>query len=522
MKRNMPWMLAAILICGSSLLTSCSIEDHPAVPSTAKSIVILYENDVHCNIDGYSKLAGLRDAINQSDTAYAMIVSSGDYLQGGLAGAISKGQYIVNIMSKMNYAAVTIGNHEFDYGGSRMEELVAQVNAPVVCCNFFRYGATETMYAPYVVQQYGDKKIAFVGVCTPEAESAESYAFFDTDGSQLYDLRNEKVPTLVQQAVDNARSDGANYVVLLSHLGEAEKENAISSYTLVSKTRGIDVVLDGHSHATVERHDVNNMDGQPINVTQTGTQFANIGKLLIKDGRMTTTLIPLSEIPYENATITAAVQEVKHDVEALTNRQVATSDYELTINGPNGRLIRSGETNLGDIITDAFRITMSTNIGLMNGGGVRNSIPAGVITYGDIVNVLPNDNNACIIEATGDELIKMLIKCTAQCPAEDGNFPQVSGMRFTIHTASHTVSDVEVMDANGVYQPIDANQKYTVATIDYYLSGGFYDMLKACKLIEMGPNLMRDVLAYYMEETLGGTTGTTYAQSAQRITIVND
>ena len=120
--------------------------------STTKSIVILYENDVHCNINGYSKLAGLRDAINQSDTAYAMIVSCGDYLQGGLVGAISKGQYIINIMSKMDYAAVTIGNHEFDYGGSRMEELLSQVNAPVVCCNLFNYGAAETIYAPYVVQ----------------------------------------------------------------------------------------------------------------------------------------------------------------------------------------------------------------------------------------------------------------------------------------------------------------------------------------------------------------------------------
>ena len=214
-----------------------------------------------------------------------------------MVGAISRGQYIVDIMSKMGYAAITIGNHEFDYGGPRMKELLQQVNAPVVCCNLFDYGATQTVYSPYTVCQYGDKRVAFVGVCTPETETAESYAFFDTDGSQLYDLRNEEVPALVQQAVDNARSEGTDYVVLLSHLGEAEKENAISSYSLVSKTAGIDVVLDGHSHATIEHHDVNNKDGQPVNVTQTGTQFAHVGKLLIKDGQLTTTLIPLDEIP---------------------------------------------------------------------------------------------------------------------------------------------------------------------------------------------------------------------------------
>lgn len=522
MKIERLWVMAVTLICGASMFTSCSVDDNPIVTPTAKSIVILYDNDVHCSIGGYTKMAGLRDAINQSDTAYAVVVSCGDYLQGGMVGAISRGQYIVDIMSKMGYAAITIGNHEFDYGGPRMKELLQQVNAPVVCCNFFDYGATQTVYSPYTVCQYGDKRVAFVGVCTPETETAESYAFFDTDGSQLYDLRNEEVPALVQQAVDNARSEGADYVVLLSHLGEAEKENAISSYSLVSKTAGIDVVLDGHSHATIEHHDVNNKDGQPVNVTQTGTQFAHVGKLLIKDGQLTTTLIPLDEIPYENTSVSAAIQVVKDDMATIVDRLVAKSDYELTINGSNGRLVRCGETNLGDIITDAFREKMGTDIGLVNGGAVRNGIPAGVITYGSIINVLPNDNYLCSIEATGAELMEMLVKCTAKCPEEDGNFPQVSGMRYTIHTASHTVSDVEVMDANGTYQPIVETQKYTVAISDYYAAGGYYDTLKACELTYRGESLLRDVLASYLEKILGGTTGTTYAKPQQRITIIND
>ncbi|MCR4809740.1 MAG: bifunctional metallophosphatase/5'-nucleotidase [Prevotella sp.] len=514
-----------LVLAGLEALVSCSVSDNAAFEpdSLRKSIVILYENDVHCSINGYARMAGLRDAINRSDTAYAAIVSSGDYLQGAVSGAISRGQYIIDIMRNMNYAAITIGNHEFDYGGPRMIELLQNVNAPVVCANFFEYGATQPFYAPYVIKSYGNKKIAYVGVCTPETMSAESYSFYDKDGNQLYDLRNDQVPALVQQAVDNARDEGADYVVLLSHLGEDEKENAISSWSLVEKTKGIDVVLDGHTHSMIEHHDVTNLEGIPINVTQTGTQFAYVGKLLITaDGHISTTLITNAMIPYENVAVAATVDSIKADMSNIVNQPIATTDYELAISDSNGRLVRRGETNLGDLITDAFRSAMTADIGLMNGGGIRNNIFEGTITYGSIIDVLPNDNRICKIEATGALLIEMLRKCTAKCPEEDGNFPQVSGMRYTIHTASHTVSDVEVLDANGTWQPIDETRTYTVGVADYFMNGGYYDILKQCPLLINSNTIVRDVLADYLKLTLGGTTGTAYAVPQQRITIIND
>ena len=516
--------LALAAMMAAMTLISCVSDDNPVSPEVAKkSIVILYENDVHCSIDGYTKIAGLRDAINMSDTAYTALVSGGDYLQGAMVGAYSHGQYIIDIMSRMNYDAITLGNHEFDYGVPRMKELLANVNAPVVCANFFDYGAAQPYYAPYVIHSYGGKRVAFVGVCSPVTMASEKYAFFDGEGQQLYDLKTDEVPQLVQQAVDNAREEGADYVVLLSHLGEKEPEKAISSYELVSMTKGIDVVLDSHSHSVIEHYDVNNLDGQPVNVTQTGTQFANVGKLLItQDGRMTTTLIPTSEITYESATVTAAINDVKAEMEMAVSRQIATSDYALEINGPEGRLVRKGETNLGDIVTDAFCACMGTRIGIMNGGGIRRDIQAGVITYGDVINALPYDNRLCTIEATGAELLTMLRKSTAKCPVEDGDFPQVSGIRYTVHTVSHTVSDVEVLDEDGTYQPLDEAQIYIVAVTEFYNMGGFYDTLKECRLIERTDFVIYDVLTDYLERDLGGTTGTTYAHPQGRITVIND
>lgn len=521
MKKFYPLLLVLVL------LSACKSHE-PIIggkKQKQKSIVILYENDAHCGIDGYTKLAGFRDAILNTDTAYAAVVSCGDYLQGGTSGAISQGQYIVDIMRNVGYAAVTIGNHEFDYGTPRMKDLLPQIKAPIVCSNFFDVGATQPFYSPYVIKQYGKKRVAFVGACTPETMVAESYSFYDDAGKLLYDLKPTEFYSIIQKAVDNARAEGADYVVLLSHVGEAPSDMNIDSHQLVAATRGIDVVLDGHSHAVIPRDEVKNIDGKTVGITQTGTQFANIGKLLISpDGVFTTTLIPSADIPYSNVKVTQTTDSIKQLMEQVTKRQIGFSDYTLEITNGNGvRLVRSAETNLGDLVADAFRSIMDADIGLCNGGGIRNTIKAGVITYGDAINVLPFDNHMCKIEASGSEIITMLEKCIALVPEEDGSFPQVSGMRFTIHSASHAVSDVMVLDSStGEYKPIVLNQKYTISTTDYYQSGGFYGILKDCPVLKSSTQLARDAFSEFLENTLGGKTGTTYTQPQGNITIIND
>ena len=517
---KMVWGLTLLV-----LLTACSDSDKSSSDSDlSRSIVILYENDVHGGIDGYTKLAGLRDAIANSDTAWVATVSSGDFLQGSVSAAITKGQGVVDIMRSVGYDAVTLGNHEFDYLVPRMVELLPQLNAPIVCANFFEYGAVKPYYEPYVIKTFGNKKIAFVGACTPETMRSESYAFFDKDGKQIYDLKTNEVYSLVQAAADKARSEGADYVVLLSHLGEDKKETGIFSHGLVEATKGIDVVLDGHTHAVIEGDKVKNLDGKEIIVTQTGTQFANVGKLLItKDGQFFTQLIPTSEIPYESAAVTSATQKVKTDMESVVATKVATTDYDLVCKDADGKwLVRNRETNLGDLIADAYRQSMKADIGLQNGGGIRNGIAAGTITFGDVFNVLPNDNLMCKIKATGAQILAMLEKVTAKCPLDDGSFPQVSGIAFTIHNVNHKVSDVKVVDASGQYQPLDAAKTYTIATNDYYSQGGFYRTLQDCKLLESTATPCRDCVANYLKDTLGGKTGTAYANPQGRVTIKED
>ena len=521
MKRTKYILLAAV----SLLLLACERENLPDNGSDKKSIVILSDNDVHCAIDGYTRLAGLRDAIAASDTAWVATVSCGDYLQGGNAGALSRGQYIVDAMKAVGYDAVTLGNHEFDYGMDRMQELVPQIGAPVLCANLYKSGSSDPCFASYTIRDYGTRHVAFVGVTTPESMVGESYSFYDSDGNQLYDLRTDNVCDLVQAAVNEARNNGADYVVVLSHLGEEQPAIGITSHQLIAATRGIDALLDGHSHSVIPHDEVANLDGKLIPISQTGTQFANVGKLVIStDGSISTSLVPIEDIPYESESVSAAIDKVHQDLDQVTARKIAHSDFDLIMRDADGnRLIRRGETNLADLLTDAVRYTLNAQIGLFNGGGFRNGISAGDITYGDIVNAQPFDDHLSKFEATGAQILSMLERCTSNLPSEEGQFPQVSGLRYTIHQKSDTVSDVAVLeDSSGNWIPLDPAGRYTIASSDYYARGGFYDTLKDCKQLFYSTGLVRDALADYLETTLGGEVHALYAQPQGRITVIDD
>jgi 2',3'-cyclic-nucleotide 2'-phosphodiesterase (5'-nucleotidase family) len=293
----------------------------------------------------------------------------------------------------------------------------------------------------------------------------------------------------------------------------------------VNKTRGIDVVLDGHTHEIIEGAKVKNLDGKEILVTQTGTQFAHVGKLLIMpDGNITTHLIKTKEIPYEDARITAATDSIRQKVKAVTSKVVGHTDYMLVVSDANDQwVVRGDETNAGDLVADAYRYAMKADIGIENGGGIRNNIKAGDITYGDVIGMLPYDNTLRRISVTATQLKDMLTRCTAMVPKLDGNFPQCSGLRFTIHSKSHTVSDIEVQQADGSYAPIDMNRTYSVALTDYnHDGGGLFECFKKCPVLQESTLRYYEALSDYISKVLGGNTGKVYAQPQGRIKIVKD
>ena len=505
--------LALVLAC---MLVSCE--------EKRKSIVILYENDVHCNLDGYARLKGLADHI--SDTAYVAITSSGDYLHGGKAGAISDGQYIIDIMKNMGYAAVGLGNHEFDFNVPRLRQLMAESGLPVVNLNLRTLQGDSLLFSPYIIREYGDIRIAFIGVVTPESLVSEAYSFYDNDDNQLFDLCQTRLIDEVQETVDLVRETGVDYVILLSHLGEASAKNFITSGELIAGTHGIDAVLDAHTHSVVPCDTVINAIGEPVPVSQTGTKFVNVGKLVITpDGHMSMELIPVDSIREESARIREVTDSIKSEMLSATSRPVCHSDYALTILDENKRQrVRYAETNAGDLVADAFRAVSGAQLAVNNGGGIRSQLFPGEWTEGDIVDMLPYNNYLQVVRITGITLMDLLHATTANAPQEDGQFPQISGFRFTLNTnvsGDRRISAVEVLnDSTGQYSPLDPRAEYTLCTTDYCVSGGgMYGVLRNSEVLTDHLMLYCEAITQYLRDNLQGTVPPVYESTQGRITL---
>lgn len=511
-----------ILVIAAAMMfftACCNSEKRTETPVKQRnSIVILYENDVHCDIENYAKLAGLRDAI--SDTAYVGLVSSGDFLQGGAIGKIKCGAYIVDIMKNMHYDAVTLGNHEFDIGLPKLLELLSSFNAPIVCANLYD-ADSNYVYLPYTICEYGERKVGFVGVLTPETETISSSSFKEG----LCTLNKDKMFQLVQQAVDETREKGCDYVVLLSHIGEKSNNGHKTSHDLVAATTGIDVVLDGHSHSKILCDTVMNAKGQPVYISQTGTWLENVGQLVItKDGNFFFKLIPSKDIPYVNKEVAKVTKMVDSIADVEFGPTVYHTDYTLAINDENGnRIIRNTETNAGDIVTDALRYMMDADMAFVNGGGIRKYIKKGDFKGRQIADMLSFDNTVVKIEATGATILEMLEKTTHGLPKESGDFPHVSNIRFTVHVVNggnNYISSVKVRQPDGSYAPIDPNAKYTVATSDYCARKGFLNVFNNCPILKETNELYYIALVDYVSNVLGGNIPSQYAESQGRMTVV--
>ena len=241
-----------------------------------------------------------------------------------------------------------------------------------------------------------------------------------------------------------------------------------------------------------------------------------------EDGSICNELIPVDSVSVENAEVAAVIASVKERMDETASRVIGESEVDLLITGEDGkRLVRRGETNTGDLLCDAMCYVMGTSIALSNGGGIRTNIPAGTITYGDITAIYPFINFVYKVELSGDDILQVLHHCTRNAPAEeDGDFPQCSGIRAVINLPDHSLSNVQVLSAEGKWEPIDPEGTYAVATINYCVNGGgFYKLLQESKILEKTDIFYRDAVATYITEKLGGHIGQEYAKPQGRLVL---
>lgn len=601
------WSVLMTLAMVVSVTAGVTTATEITAQAAEQDIVILYTNDVHCGVDdniGYAGLALYKKEM-QAQTPYVTLVDAGDAIQGAPIGTLSDGGYIIDIMNQVGYDFAIPGNHEFDYGMPRFLELSGKLNCGYYSCNFTNLATGAPVFAPYKMMDYGDTQVAFVGVSTPESFTKSTPTYFqDANGNYIYgfceDESGQALYNQVQVTVDAANAQGADYVILVGHLGNEGVSGQWSSEAVIKNTNGIDAVIDGHSHETYDKT-FPNKDGEQIVVTQTGTKLKNIGKMTIKpDGTITTEMVntvpdagfttytvqkndSLSKIAkktlgssqawtiiynankdkikkpnlitagmvltipggaaatedgkFVDAAADAYIKQIQAQYSESLKTVLGSTSVDLTIKDPatGERAVRSAETNLGDLCADAYRYQLGADIGLMNGGGVRDSIAAGTITYNDTLKVFPFGNMGCVVEATGQQIKDALEMASKDCPTENGGFLQVSGLTYTVDTSipssvkvdekgnfqgvsgAYRVTDIKVGE-----EPLDVNKTYTVASHNYMLKSGGDGMVmfNGSKVVKDDVMVDVDVLSSYISEKLGGVVGEEYANPAGQGRIV--
>ncbi len=508
-----------------------------------REIVVLYTNDVHCAIEtdeesgilGYAKIAAMKKAL-EADGKDVFWVDAGDAIQGSAIGTLSDGEYIIQIMNESGYDLAIPGNHEFDYGMERFLELAKKADFPYIACNLIDRTTEEPVFAPYVIQEIGGKQVAFIGICTPKSITSSTPSHFQNeDGQYCYHFMQDEDGTslyaCVQEAVDEVQRAGADYVIAVAHLGILDSCSPWTSTELIQHTSGIDAVLDGHSHSVLSEEKVKNKEGKEVLLSSTGTKMASVGKLTIRpDGSMKTELIDTYD--KTDDVVAAKINYIMWELSETLGEVIARSQVSLVVHDPSAtsaetpvRIIRNAETNLGDLCADAFRYEAGADIALMNGGGIRTDLPAGDITYGDIINLMPFGNEFCMVEATGQQVLDALEMSVKSVPDEFGGFLQVSGISFEIHMK---VDSPVILDENGMFagidgerrvgnvmvdgEPLDPEKIYTVASYNYLLkyAGDGNNIFVDCKLLLEDTKLDNQVLIDFIVEGLGGIVGEEY------------
>lgn len=601
------WSVLMTLAMVVSVTAGVTTATEITAQAAEQDIVILYTNDVHCGVDdniGYAGLALYKKEM-QAQTPYVTLVDAGDAIQGAPIGTLSDGGYIIDIMNQVGYDFAIPGNHEFDYGMPRFLELSGKLNCGYYSCNFTNLATGAPVFAPYKMMDYGDTQVAFVGVSTPESFTKSTPTYFqDANGNYIYgfceDESGQALYNQVQVTVDAANAQGADYVILVGHLGNEGVSGQWSSEAVIKNTNGIDAVIDGHSHETYDKT-FPNKDGEQIVVTQTGTKLKNIGKMTIKpDGTITTEMVntvpdagfttytvqkndSLSKIAkktlgssqawtiiynankdkikkpnlitagmvltipggaaatedgkFVDAAADAYIKQIQAQYSESLKTVLGSTSVDLTIKDPatGERAVRSAETNLGDLCADAYRYQLGADIGLMNGGGVRDSIAAGTITYNDTLKVFPFGNMGCVVEATGQQIKDALEMASKDCPTENGGFLQVSGLTYTVDTSIPSSVKVDekgnFQGVSGAYrvtnikvgeEPLNVNKTYTVASHNYMLKSGGDGMVmfNGSKVVKDDVMVDVDVLSSYISEKLGGVVGEEYANPAGQGRII--
>ena len=542
---------AASMAIGAPAASACWYGDK-------SDVTILYTNDVHTYIDKqspkltYAAIADLKQSY-QNAGKDVLLVDAGDHVQGTAYGSMDEGASIIKLMNAAGYDVATPGNHEFDYGMDRAKAIMKEADFPYLSCNWVDLRTGLRVLPSVKVFVRGGRRIAFVGVTTPETFTKSTPAYFMDKAQRkyIYDIQGgedgKKLYDAVQKAIDKAKLL-ADVVIGLGHLGVDPSSSPWTSEEVIAHTSGFDAFIDGHSHTVMENKQVQDASGKAVTLTQTGSYFANVGEMTIAaDGTITTKLIPTHE--GMDAGIAAMQTSWVNTVDDMLGEKIAVGDSDFYVSDPatGKRRIRSAETNLGDFVADGIYTyfneveKLHCDVAIMNGGGIRADVPAGDWTFKTCKQVSPFGNVACLMSVTGKQIqdaLEFAARFAGEGGKENGGFLQVAGATYEIHTdilntvqtdeknvwigsatGTPRVQNVKIYNkASGTYEPLDESKTYALAGMNYTLRnlGDGFAMFD-------GAELIKDYVSedYLVMSTYAMTFGGVDAEGLPHLTTAN-
>ena len=552
MKKMLMLLLSAILLLTLALpaMATTPMIDGQIVtikteaPDLTGMTVILHSNDVHGALDGYAYMAALKKQYEAAG-ADVIVVDAGDFTQGNPYVSLSKGHSAIDLMNAAGYDLVTLGNHEFDFGYAQLMENLKDAKFKAICANVYLKGTTDPILEPStIIETKSGLKVGFFGMETPETATKVNPALITEIDFSTFDQLYE----VAQKAIDGL-SD-ADVVIGLCHLG-IDAEAAVNGYRstdLLAHVKGVNFVIDGHSHTTMTIGE----NGEPIQ--STGTQFKAIGAIVIDNKTKTIIDNYLHPVAYLSADeeVAAMAAEIMGSVDETYGEPFATS--EVLLNGDRDPGNRTEETNLGDLVTDAMVWSVARNglekvepeniVGVTNGGGIRAPINIGDVSMKDINTVLPFGNTVAVIYVTGEQLLEALEASTFCTPKAIGGYPQTSGIKWTIDTtkeydkgdvyltisggessyfAPASIKRVTIESIND--KPFDPKATYAVVTNNFCAVGGdTYNVFKNAYLagdtFDTGIPMDEAVMEYVKTVLNGVIPAATYAEPQGRTTQI--
>lgn len=551
LKRIVTFVLAAAMVVtmGFTPAKAYAYEaEYKIMPQISKDLsgktLIIHSNDVHGAMDKYSQLAALRNEL-KARGADVILTDAGDFSQGTPYVSTTKGMYAINMMNAMGYDVVTLGNHEFDYGYAQLKYNLSNAKFKVVCADVLDSKGKTAFDANYVFTTPSGLKIGFFGMETPETQTKVNPALI----KGIKFLSKGELYTCAQAQVADLKAQGVDLVVCLSHLGVDEESapDGHRSVDLLANTSGIDLLIDGHSHTLMTEKDADAAEAGAEPIQSTGTKLETAGVVVIDNASKKIEdmyLVKLDDGIIKDTFISAVDKTIEDAVDAEYGVEFAKSEVDL--NGKKAPGVRTQETNLGDLITDAliWKVTKEKGaitvpedhiVAVTNGGGIRASISAGSVTKKDLNTVLPFGNTVAVVYVKGSELLEALEASTYCTPDAIGGFPQVSGIKFTVNTAvpfaqgeaypdstyykPAAIGRVTIDSING--KKFSATDTYAVVTNNFVAAGGdtYYAFANSKNQFDTGI-VMDEAVMEYVQTKLGGTiTAKDYGTTKGNITI---